>query len=164
MQLNHNHHIIRVPAPGICVLEETVNFYTRNSSPVYACFSSGHLLYLQADVLEVIVTLFNSMLNHASLPSDMTFSLLVPLIKDNSGPLDVKSNYRAIALSTSMTKLLEFILVEKLAPFLQTGDAQFGFKEDHSTTLVTHVLKETVNFYTRNGSPVYAVCLFFRCQ
>ena len=86
----------------------------------------------------------------------MIYSLLVPLVKDKSGTLSGKSNYRAIALSTSLSKVLELVLVERLTPFLSTSDAQFGFKEGHSTTLATYVFKETVNFYTSHGSPVYA--------
>lgn len=111
------------------------------------------------DVCASIAILFNSMLNHSVLPDDMIYSLLVPLVKDNSAALDNKSNYRAIALSTSLSKLLELILVERLSPFLRTSDAQFGFKAEHSTTLATYVLKETVNFYTSHGSPVYACFL-----
>ena len=71
--------------------------------------------------------------------------------------LNDRSNYRAIALSTTLSKILELVLVERLQPFLDTSDAQFGFKPEHSTTYATFVLKETINYYTKQGSPVY-VC------
>lgn len=121
--------------------------------------SSDHLLNLQPDLLSIIAVLLNSMLNHSNLPSGLVFSLLVPLVKDKSGLLDDTSNYRAIALSTTISKVLELILLERLEPYLYTSDAQFGFKSGHSTTEATYVLKETVNYYTKLGSPVYACFL-----
>ena len=69
------------------------------------------------------------------------------------------SNYRAIALSTTLSKALELVLIDRLQPFLITNDAQFGFKAGHSTTHATYVLKEIINNYTNQGSPVYACFL-----
>ena len=91
------------------------------------------------------------------MPDGLVYSLLAPIVKDKSGVLDDKSNYRAIALSTTLSKVLELILVERLQPFLNTSDAQFGFKPDHCTTHATFALKETINYYTKQGSPV-CVC------
>ena len=86
-------------------------------------------------------------------------SRIVPLVKNRGGALDDKSNYRAIALSTSVSKVLELVLLERLAPYPHTSDAQFGFKEGHSTTHATLVLKEVINYYNIRGSPVYACFL-----
>ena len=42
---------------------------------------------------------------------------------------------------------------------LQTSDMQFGYKQNHSTTLCTTVLKEVVNCYLKNNSNVYCCLL-----
>ena len=128
-------------------------------SPGWDHVSTDHLLHLHPDLLSVIAVLFNSMLNHSTLPSGLVFSLLVPIIKDKSSMLDDTSNYRAIALSTALSKVLELILLERLEPLLHTSDVQFGFKAEHSTTHATYVLKETVNHFTKLGSSVYACFL-----
>ena len=47
--------------------------------------SSEHLLHLEPDVLSIIVVILNSILNHATVPDDVIFSLLQPLIKDKNG-------------------------------------------------------------------------------
>ena len=86
-------------------------------------------------------------------------SLLVPLLKDKGGMIDDQANYRAIALSTTISKVLELVLVERLLPFISTCDAQFGFKSGLSTTHATFALKETVHFFTKQGTPVYACFL-----
>ena len=128
-------------------------------APGWDLLCTDHLMHLGANVLGGLSVLFNVMMNHSVLPSEFTYSLLAPLVKDKSGALDDRSNYRAIALSTTLSKILELILVERMAPFLVTGDAQFGFKANHSTTLATYVLKETVHHYISQGGPVYACFL-----
>ena len=128
-------------------------------SPGWDNMSTDHIMHLQPDILSTIAALLNCMINHSSLPDGLVYSQLVPLVKDKSGVLDDKSNYRAIALSTSLSKVLELILVERLEPFLRTSDAQFGFKAEHSTTHAAYSLKETINYYTSKGSPIYACFL-----
>ena len=128
-------------------------------SPGWDNISTDHLMNLQPDILATVAVLFNCMINHSDLPAELVYSLLVPLVKDKAGPLDDKSNYRAIALSTTLSKVLELVLIERLEPFLHTSDAQFGFKVGHSTTHAAYCLKETVNYYTSKGSPVYSCFL-----
>ena len=50
-------------------------------------------------------------------------------------------NYRAIALA-SLSKVLEWCLLIKFAPFFTCSDLQFGFKEGLSTCSCTGVLKK----------------------
>ena len=128
-------------------------------SPGWDRISTDHMLYLHSVFHDFMAVLFNAMLNHSYLPDELAYSLLVPLIKDKSGKIDDQSNYRAIALSTTLSKVLELILVERLQPYLYTSDAQFGFKNGLSTTHATFILKETVNYFTKQGSPVYACFL-----
>ena len=71
------------------------------------------------------------MLAHAYLPTAMTKSLIVPLVKDKSGNLGSLANYRAIALSTTVSKLYEFIILERVKPELFSDDSQFGLKNGH---------------------------------
>ena len=115
-------------------------------SPGWDYISTDHVLHLQPVFYGILAILFNTMLNHSHLPDGLAYSLIVPLIKDKSGKIDDQSNYRAIALSTTLSKLLELILVERLQPYLYTCDAQFGFKSGLSTTHATFVLKETELF------------------
>ena len=114
------------------------------------------MLRLHPDVSAVIAVMFNSMVNHSILPDNLIYSIIVPLVKDKSGLLDDMTNYRAIALSTTLSKVLELLLMDRLGPYLGTSDAQFGFKTGHSTTHATYVLKETISYYSERGSPIYA--------
>jgi len=54
------------------------------------------------------------------------------------------NNYRAIAISTSFSKLFESVIASHFVSSDSCDMYQFGFKKGHSTTLCTSVLKRTV--------------------
>ena len=81
--------------------------------------------------------------------------ILVPIIKDKSGLINSKDNYRPIAIASTMSKLLEKLLLDRLDNYLITSSHQFGFKPKHSTDACIYVLKETVNNYIEKQSSVY---------
>jgi len=58
------------------------------------------------------------------------------------------SNYRAITLSNSITKVLEFVFLDHVNDKMTTIDSQFGFKAGLSTSLCTYSFKQTVAYYT----------------
>ena len=106
--------------------------------------------------------LFNLFLHHGFLPDIFCQAVIIPLVKCKTGDLNDVNNYRAIAISTAVSKILEHILLD----FLQAGevadDYQFGFKKHHSTTLCTQVLKQTVKYYTTRGSHVFSCFIDFK--
>ena len=65
----------------------------------------------------------------------MINSVIVPLVKTNSGDLTDKSNYRPIALSSIASRVFEHIIILRLEEYLWTNDNQFGFKSGQSTDL-----------------------------
>ena len=49
--------------------------------------------------------------------------------------------------------------MNKHSSIFHTSDNQFGFKEKLSTNMCTFALNETISYYTKNGSKVYALFL-----
>ena len=96
-----------------------------------------------------------SFLVHGFLPDSLMSVVLVPIIKDKSGKINSKDNYRPIAIASTMSKLLEIILLERLSNFLLTSSNQFGFKAKHSTDACIYVLKEAVDYYISRQSNMY---------
>ena len=80
-----------------------------------------------------------------------------PIVKDKTGNISDKDNYRLIALATVSSKVLERLILNSCRVDLATSDHQFGFKERHSTGMAVYALKEIVDHYLRNRSPVF-VC------
>ena len=82
-------------------------------------------------------------------------SLIIPLVKSKSGDLTNVNNYRAIAVSTAISKLFECIIADQYTSVSPSDMYQFGFKPLHSTGLCTSILKRTINYYTNRGSHVF---------
>ena len=59
--------------------------------------------------------------------------MIIPVIKNKSGHATDKHNYRPIAISTTMSKVLELLMLHKIDSYLFTTDNQFGFKQNHGT-------------------------------
>ena len=64
----------------------------------------GHLLTVH------LTLLFNLFLSHCYMPSDLLKTTVVPTLKNKMGDISDINNYRAIALSNSISKLLETII------------------------------------------------------
>ena len=74
------------------------------------------------------------------MPPVLRDCVLVPIpkgVKDTSSSL----NYRPIALSSNLSKVLERLILLKFIAFFTSSELQFGFKPGFSTTLCTGVVK-----------------------
>ena len=87
---------------------------------------------------------------------------MIPLLKNKLKPATESDNYRPIAIATAMSKLFELVILSKCEDLLSTTDNQFGFKSNHSTDICIFSLKEIVNYYNVQGSPVFLCYLDIR--
>ena len=88
--------------------------------------------------------------------------MIIPLIKNKSGDATDKHNYLPIAISATMSKVLERLMLHKIDSYLYTTDNQFGFKQNHGRPLywyvyniINYALRQTIDYYKRNSSPVF---------
>ena len=75
-------------------------------------------------------------------------------IKNKSGNLSDIDNYRAIAISTAVSKVFESVILSLVLSDSEVDQYQFGFKKGHSTAHCADVLKQTTDYYTSRGSHV----------
>ena len=99
------------------------------------------------------------MLVHGYMPDDMLASVLVPIPKDPRASLTNSGNYRAIALYSSMGKIVDMLISDRYSNQLMTSNAQFAFKKCHSTSMCTALVKEVVSYYNGRNTNVYACLL-----
>ena len=83
----------------------------------------------------------------------MINSMIIPIIKNNSGDFTDKNNYRPIALSSIISKVFEHTFIIYLKEYLWTNDNQFGFKSGQSTNLCIYTLTEFIE-----KSLYYSIC------
>ena len=100
--------------------------------------------------------LLNSMLIHGHSPDEFLSSVLVLIPKDTRGNLLTSDNYRGIVLCSALSKVTDYVILDKHSDDLQSSNLQFAYKKDHSTAMCTAVLKEVVSHYISNGSNVFA--------
>ena len=117
--------------------------------------SAEHLLYAGQRLDIMLSLLFNLCIVLVFLPDHLISSVLIPIVKDKSGDVMDKGNYRPIALSSVISKVLEVLLLDRMEYYLFTSDNQFGFKSKHSTDQCIYILKKLIEFYMSHNSPMY---------
>ena len=96
------------------------------------------------------------MLSHGGAPSGLLLSTTVHVLKDKRGNKSDSSNYRAIAISSILGKLLDSIIIQDQHVSLKTDDLQFRFNprapsatymlQEINTHIATHILNKFLQY------------------
>ncbi len=81
----------------------------------------------------------------------MLDTTLTPIVKTKTGDVTDKNNYRPIAVATSMSKVMELLILSINECFLNTSDNQFGFKKKHGTDMCIYAFLQTIEYYRQNS-------------
>ena len=85
---------------------------------------------------------------------------MIPIPKGGQYSSSNSDHFRSIAISSILSKILDYIIIDQQAHSLITSDHQFGFKPNSSTVLCTTMLVETVQYYDEScRQPVYVLQL-----
>jgi flagellar biosynthesis regulator FlaF len=122
-------------------------------------FNSCHLIHASDRFLHHLTALINAMLTHGHLAPVLLRATIISIPKDYSKSLQDDNNYRGTALCSSISKLLDIIMLLRNRNAMKTCDTQYAFKKGHGTSTCTYVLKELVHSYTNRASNVYACFL-----
>ena len=118
-----------------------------------------HLKLCHSKINILLSLCFTSCIKHNSLPIDMLSVVIIPVVKNKSKGIGDKSNYRPIALSNILSKVIESAIYDHIQMYIITSDNQFGFKKAHGTDLCIYALKETILRYNYSNSNVYSCFL-----
>lgn len=119
---------------------------------------SDHLINANDDLIIHIACLFSTFSVHGAVPTNFHSSVILPIPKSRNASAADSNNYRGIALSSLLGKILDYIILDRYRDTLSSCEYQFGFKRNSSTNLCTMVLKETLNYYYDNSTNVF--CCF----
>ena len=104
--------------------------------------------------------LFSAMLYYGYAPQLFLRSTMIPIPKGRKVCSTNADLYRSIAISSILSKILDYVIIDQQANSLATSDYQFGFKSHSSTMLCSTMLIETIQYYDNNGRHVvYALFL-----
>jgi exonuclease III len=146
----------------VCTAREVdaaIKSISRGKSPGHDGLSIKHLQYAGPHISRVLAMLFTLCVRHSYLPDDLMRTIVVPIVKNKTGDLSDKCNYRPISLATVVAKVFDSILNARLRKHVQLNDNQFGFRAGLSTESAILCLKSTVKYYVDRKTPVYACFL-----
>lgn len=126
-------------------------------SPGIDGLSCEHYIYANDKLHDLLRTFINAAIIHGYIPGKVLETVLVPIIKDKKGIVTNKDNYRPIAIANVASKIVEMLILLKYENYLTSSENQFGFKKKSSTDMCIFLLKEVIDYFNSNGSPVY-VC------
>ena len=106
--------------------------------------------------LSILFTLF---LCHGFSPDSMIVGTMIPIPKNKKKSLCSLSNYKAIALSCILSKMLDWIILINEQYSLCSSELQFGFKKDLLTKYCTFGMLEIIDYYIFNKSSVNVLML-----
>ena len=121
--------------------------------------SSDHFIHGNRKLYVLLSILFTLFLRHGFSPNSMILGTMIPIPKDKKKSLCSASNYRAIAVSSIFSKILDWIILLKEEHSLCSSELQFGFKKGLSTTQCTFSMLEIIDYYNFNKSDVGVLLL-----
>ena len=147
-------HEMQVTVGEVC---KAIRFSKTGKAPDHHGVTSEHCKYASNYLTVMLSILFSCMFIHSYIPQKFMLSTVVPLIKNKSGDLTSKDNYRPIAINSILSKMFEFIILNRYSTLLETSHNQFGFKSKSSTDLCIYTMKQVIEYYRNQSSCVY-VC------
>ena len=117
--------------------------------------SSEHLKHSDRSIYAHLALLFSAMFRYSLIPDKFMHVNIVPLIKNRGGNINRKDNYRPISLSSVVSKIFEQIIIWRIEHLLYVSENQFAFRKNLSTELCVYVLKQIIQDYVINNTPVF---------
>ena len=117
--------------------------------------SAEHFKFAHRKLDILLSVLINCIICHNHLPQLLMKTIIIPIVKDKKGDLSSVDNYRPVAITTIVSKVFEQLLLSRYQDKLDTSNNQFGFKASHSTDMCIFVMKQVIEFYNSQSSPVY---------
>ena len=121
----------------------------KRKAPGVDGITTEHILYAGDTMVSIILLLFNLIVSREYVPENLRRGIQVPLFKGkNLCSLDV-NNYRGITLLTTLNKLLEILIWNRVEGWWNTSgmisDLQGACKKGQSCVHIAMLLQETVS-------------------
>ena len=122
----------------------------RNKSRDPNNIRAEHFMFSKSESLyKWLSVLFNHIIESKYVPTALSTSIIIPLVKSYKKSLSDPYNYRGISLIPILTKILELLSIHKYPQLTKHLKNQFGFKQHSSTIHASYTVKETVNYYNK---------------
>ena len=154
-EINYTHaYDVNKVTPEI-VKEATKHLKDGKSDPTHL-FSSDCVKNAPDLFFKLLSIVIKSFLIHGHITVYLLLATLVPIIKNKLSSTSTSKNYRSIAISSLILKILDWIILILFGQTLGLDDLQFAYQQASSTTMCTWAVIETIGYFLRNGSEVFS--------
>ena len=116
------------------VKEAAKNLRDHKTDPVFS-FTSDCIKNGTDSLSELLALAIQSFLIHGHITMFLLLATLIPLIKDKLASINSSKNYRSIALSSLILKLIDWIILILFGDSLGLDELQFAYQPGCSTTM-----------------------------
>ena len=109
-------------------IKEALDKIKSNKSDSLYDFSLDFLKNAPDILHEHLAIVIKAFVLHAHVTADLLIATLVPGVKDKLAYLCTSKNYRSIAISSLILKLLDWVILLNYVHLLKNNDFQFGFQ------------------------------------
>ena len=113
---------------------------------------------LQTPIPAMICKMFTICGMFGVIPSSFHLGILSPILKKQTLDPAVAKNYRPIIVSTTLSKLLEYIILDCVSDH-KFHKSQYGFIHQRSTNMAISLASDVIKYTTSRGSSVFACTL-----
>ena len=108
---------------------------------------------------EKLSLVIKSVLVHGHVAQILLLATLFPIIKDKLVSINVSKNYRSIAISSILLKLIDWIFIILFGCNFGLNNFQYAYQAGCSTTMCTWAVLETVDYFLQCGSEVFSCAM-----
>ena len=137
------------------IVKEAVSRLNNSKTDPVFSFTSDFLKNSPDIMFEYLSVIIKSFLLHAHASSVLLLATLVPIIKDKMGDICSSKNYRSIAISSLILKVIDWVVIILFGECLNLDDLQFSYQSGCSTTMCTWLAVETIDHFLRNDGEVF---------
>ena len=141
------------------IVREAIGKLKAGKSDALFDFSSDCLINAPPELITHLTHMLKLFTTHGFVPHFLLLCTLVPIVKDTLGDTCSSSNYRAIAISALVMKLLDWVILLLEGDKLSVDQLQFGYQQNISTTMCTWAISTVVEHYNIRGKVVYGAAL-----
>ena len=130
-----------------------------HKTDVSESFTSDVFLHGPDILFEHLTAIFKSFLTHGTISNEVLCCAFLPLYKGGVKNPEKFDSYRAIAGSSQILKLFEYVILILWGDRLTSDSLQFGFKKGVGTTECSWLVSEVANYFIQRGKNVTACFL-----
>jgi hypothetical protein len=144
-------------------IQGMVKMLHKNKSPGLDGVTNEHIIYGGKHLLDHLLALYRLIIQSEYIPEPFRSGMIIPIYKGKGKPKSDPNSYRGITLTSSLGKLFEKIILERITAHCKhigfPHDLQMGFRKGYGCTSAVFLLTECISHFIERSSPCYCAFL-----